>query len=72
MAKLARKADEVHSVFDELAILNAGAGIRRVLGMYDRVLAFHAEVDGDLSAIENLWIELPRESDRDNYQRTLL
>lgn len=70
MAKSARAADEVYSIFDELAILNAGAGNRRVLGMHDRVLALHAEVDGDLSAIENLRIELPREFDRDNYQRS--
>ena len=52
--------------------MNAGAGIRRVLGMYGRVWAFHAEVDGNLSAIENLRIKLPREFDKDNYQRTLI
>jgi hypothetical protein len=55
-----------------LAILNAGAGDRRVLDMHDRVLALHADVDGDLNAIENLRFELPCEFDRDNYQRTLL
>ena len=70
MAKSARAADEVYSIFDELAILKAGAGDRRVLGMHDRVSALHAEVDADRSAIENLRFELPREFGRDNCQRS--
>lgn len=57
---------------NELTILNVEAAIRRMLDMYDRVLALHAEVDGDVSAIENARIALPCEFDRDDYQRTLL
>jgi hypothetical protein len=72
MAKSARAADGVYSIFEELAILNAGAGDRRVLGMPDRVLALRAEVDGDLSAMENLRIELSRESDREQLSAILL
>jgi hypothetical protein len=73
MLSLARLADDVQSVFDELALLSVEAGIRRVLDTYSRVLAFHAEVGGHFDAVENLRIELPREFDRDgDYQRTLV
>lgn len=73
MLKLARLADDVQSAFDELALLSVEAGIRRLLDLYERVLAFHAEVGGYLDAVEHLRIELPREFDRDgDHQRTLV
>lgn len=73
MLKLARLADDVQSVFDELALLSVEAGFRRVLDLYERVLGFHAEVGGHFNAVEHLCIELPREFDRDgDHQRTLV
>jgi hypothetical protein len=53
-------------------VLSVEAGISRVLDLYERVLAFHAEVGGHFDAVEHLRIELPREFDRDDYQRTLV
>ena len=72
MINLARLADEVQNLFEELALLDVDAGIRRMLDMYGRVLAFHTEFGGDFNPIENPRIELPRECDRDDYQRTLV
>jgi hypothetical protein len=72
MVKLARLADDVQSVFDDLAMLSVEAAVSRVLDLYERVLGFHAEVGGHFDAVEYLRIELPREFDRDDYQRTLV
>ena len=72
MVAVARLADQMQSLFDDLGLLPVEGGIRRSLEMYDRVLAFHAGLGGAFDAVENARVELPVERVGSEYQRVLV